>query len=615
MIIKDIWGNIDIEDKYQKTIETKEFKELKNKNQLGLNSNKGGIHTRYEHSIGTYYLAKRLIDICKSKFSDILVIKKEDEDAIKLTALLHDLGHGVYSHVSEKHLKGSHETRTIEIITDTKTEVNKAIRENFSKEVLNKIEYLINLKDNIKIENNDEEIDLLFIVKKLLSGGIDIDRIDYIYRDSVHTKGEHNDFSSIIENIDLEFIDNSLEVVFSDKVLYTIANFFNKRFELYDTCYVECETLLIEQVFKRFLESTNTKITWNTTEIEMNEIIKNNLLNKDTCIKRYAEILSKKSMDEYFLLKEFSDKNSYDVFLKQLFETFPILNSIKEVVLTSSAKISIYNKNNKILINKDGIIKDISEISKILNSDLKKEKFIVSIDLVILKELFRKNNIEEQTTNKIIKQINEYFGTKIEMEKKYSFNEESVNPKEEFKLISTNLELENPTYLENKDTYYEDVDCLLDENNISVRKRITNKKEEWTIKRLLEDNTSILKREELNFTSLEQVIYFLINDWNIPVGELKEKITLHTKRVKYDKELCGGLFEIVFDETTSEINGEEQNTNYMVECELKSGKSSGLYFINKVISSYPFIYESNLSKKEIAITSITKNDKIKVKAR
>ena len=53
----------------------------------------------------------------------------------------------------------------------------------------------------------------------------------------------------------------------------------------------------------------------------------------------------------------------------------------------------------------------------------------------------------------------------------------------------------------------------------------------------------------------------------------------------------------------------------MVECELKSGKSSGLYFINKVISSYPFIYESNLSKKEIAITSITKNDKIKVKAR
>jgi len=452
MIIKDVWGNIEIEDEYQKIIECKEFKKLKNKNQLGLNTNRGGTHTRYEHSIGTYHLAKRLVSICKSKFSDTLVIKKEDEDAIKLTALLHDLGHGVYSHVSEKHLEGSHENRTIEIISDTKTEVNKTIRENFSKEVLNKIIYLINLKDNIKIENNNEEMDLLFIVKKLLSGGIDIDRIDYIYRDSVHTKGEYNDFSSIIENIDLEFIDNSLEVVFSDKVLYTIANFFNKRFELYDTCYVETTTLLIEQVFARFLKETNTKITWDTTEIEMNEIIKNNLLNKDTCVRRYAEILSKKSIDEYFVIKEFSEKNSYDVFLKQLFETFPVLNDIKEVVLTSFANISIYNKNNKILINKDGIIKDISEVSKILNSDLKKENFVVSIDLVILKELLRKNDVEEQTVNKIIKEINEYFGTKIEKEKKYCFNEESVNPKDEFKLISSNLKLGESTYLENKDT-------------------------------------------------------------------------------------------------------------------------------------------------------------------
>jgi len=614
MIIKDVWGNIEIEDEYQKIIECKEFKKLKNKNQLGLNTNRGGTHTRYEHSIGTYHLAKRLVSICKSKFSDTLVIKKEDEDAIKLTALLHDLGHGVYSHVSEKHLEGSHENRTIEIISDTKTEVNKTIRENFSKEVLNKIIYLINLKDNIKIENNNEEMDLLFIVKKLLSGGIDIDRIDYIYRDSVHTKGEYNDFSSIIENIDLEFIDNSLEVVFSDKVLYTIANFFNKRFELYDTCYVETTTLLIEQVFARFLKETNTKITWDTTEIEMNEIIKNNLLNKDTCVRRYAEILSKKSIDEYFVIKEFSEKNSYDVFLKQLFETFPVLNDIKEVVLTSFANISIYNKNNKILINKDGIIKDISEVSKILNSDLKKENFVVSIDLVILKELLRKNDVEEQTVNKIIKEINEYFGTKIEKEKKYCFNEESVNPKDEFKLISSNLKLGESTYLENKDTYYEDIDGVLDENRISVRKRITNSKEEWTIKRPLLDSTSILKREELNFTNLKEVIYFLRNNWNIPVKKLNEKITLYTKRLKYDKELCGGLFEIVFDETTSEINGEWQNTNYMIECELKSGKSSGLYFINKVISSYPFIYESNLSKKDIALISVNKNDKRKVKA-
>ena len=124
MVIKDIWGNIEIEEEYKKIIETKEFQELKNKNQLGLNTNIRATHTRYEHSIGTYHLAKRLIDICKRKFSDTLAIKKDDEDAIKLTALLHDLGHGVFSHVSEKHLEGSHEDRTIEIIQSKTSEVN-----------------------------------------------------------------------------------------------------------------------------------------------------------------------------------------------------------------------------------------------------------------------------------------------------------------------------------------------------------------------------------------------------------------------------------------------------------------------------------------------------------
>ena len=93
-----------------------------------------------------------------------------------------------------------------------------------------------------------------------------------------------------------------------------------------------------------------------------------------------------------------------------------------------------------------------------------------------------------------------------------------------------------------------------------------------------------------------------------------EKITLHTKRTKYDKELCCGLFEIVFDETTSKLGSEEYSTNYMIECELKSGKSSGLYYINKAISSISSIYETTLTKKEIALKSLNKNNKIKVKA-
>ena len=62
----------------------------------------------------------------------------------------------MFSHVSEKHLEGSHEDRTIEIIQSKTSEVNKAIRESFGEDVINKIIYLINLKDNIKKETKKE---------------------------------------------------------------------------------------------------------------------------------------------------------------------------------------------------------------------------------------------------------------------------------------------------------------------------------------------------------------------------------------------------------------------------------------------------------------------------
>lgn len=105
MIVNDVWGTIKIEPKYETIIESKEFIDLKNKTQLGLNCNPNAIHTRYQHSIGTYFLACKLIDICKNKFSEILNINKEDEEAIKCMALIHDIGHGCFSHVSEKFLE------------------------------------------------------------------------------------------------------------------------------------------------------------------------------------------------------------------------------------------------------------------------------------------------------------------------------------------------------------------------------------------------------------------------------------------------------------------------------------------------------------------------------
>lgn len=76
IIINDIWGQIKIDGGYEKIINTKEFNEMKQKRQLGLNTSPNATHTRYQHSLGVYYLACKLIDICKTKFKNTLTITK-----------------------------------------------------------------------------------------------------------------------------------------------------------------------------------------------------------------------------------------------------------------------------------------------------------------------------------------------------------------------------------------------------------------------------------------------------------------------------------------------------------------------------------------------------------
>lgn len=600
-VINDIWGKITIDDKYEKIINTKEFNDMKQKSQLGLNTNPNAIHTRYQHSLGVYHLACKLIEICKKKFNSTLSITKEDEEAIKCMALVHDIGHGCFSHVSEQFLPGTHENRTIEILLNENSEIHQVIIENFGEVVLQKIIDLIKMKENIKGNNYDSnDNNLSMILAKLLSGGIDIDRIDYIFRDSFYVTGERNDFSAILDNIDLEYIDDSLEIVYDAKAEYLIANFFNKRFELYDTIYFGKNTRVLEAIFGNFIKELGFQFTWNTTEVEIQNLFRENLNNPDPIISRYAKLLYNRQIDEHFIIVEINNQEKYEYYRVELFSKVPILANYPECFLESNCKSSIYS-GNKIFIRKDGLIKDISECSKILNSELKKEKYILGIDLDLLRTLLKKDGRSFGKIKDIIKEIKKATANEIEQEKKYVFTDETnINPIEGFKIVRDELGLGEAQYIENVDTYY-DCESILEKYRINVRRRVSNGDEEWTVKRPLNDKTSISKRIEKNFKSLEDVLAFLQKEWNIPINHLEETLTLKTLRAKYNLDYNNGLFEIVFDKTTPFVNGEALKPNYMIECELKKGNSSGLFLINRVISKLDFIKECKFSKKEIAM--------------
>ena len=582
MKVNDIWGIIDIEDKYLSIITSKEFLNMKNITQLGLNTSPNATHTRYQHSLGVYYLACKLIDSCKKKLNGIINITKEDEESIKLMALTHDIGHGPFSHVMEEYLPGTHEDNTVHIL-ESNTDIHNKIVNSFGNDVLDKTIKLIK-KENIK-ENS-----LLFIVNKLLSGGIDIDRIDYIYRDSKQILNEANDFSGLLNDISLECVNDKLEIVFNSDSIYKIVNYFNKRFELYDKIYLDKKSLILERILGLFLKYTNTSVNWNTKESELKYLFNKHSKSKNKIISRYSNLLSNRDIDNGILIKEFNNEESLMIFKDKLFNKYPVLNEYKDYIFTSSSFASIYNKKKKIYINKNGIIDELSNVSDMLNSNLKSERYVIGIDITVLKNILKLN----------LDGIENYFKNEIEIEKKYIFNEYSSAPVKEFKLIEEKLMLDSPKKLINCDTYYDNND-LLNNLNINVRKRETNDYIEYTDKRIINDKSSVLKRYEINFNSLDEVILFLNKEWNIKVDKLYEKLKLVTKRHLYNLNRYNGNYEFSFDETTSFIDGNKNSTNFMIECELISGSSCGLYFIDNLLKEFDFINSTTSSKKDIAL--------------
>lgn len=236
-----------------KLIDTQEFQRLRHIKQLGVAAftYPGAEHTRFAHSLGVTHLMKRFIQkILSLKDPEICEYQQQIEEhkMLALTAaLLHDIGHGPFSHAIESTTGINHETFSIAII-DGDTEIN-AILENyrpgFSKEVV----------DVIRRTHRDKA------VVKLLSSQMDVDRIDYLLRDSKMTGARYGTF-------DLEWMINVLRIgKYQDEVevgldlekgLSIAEDFVMARYYMYKHVYFHKTTrnveLIIGKILKRALE-------------------------------------------------------------------------------------------------------------------------------------------------------------------------------------------------------------------------------------------------------------------------------------------------------------------------------------------------------------------------
>src|SRR5215831_3389105 len=150
-------------------IDTPEFQRLRRIKQLGLGlyTYQGAEHSRFTHSLGALHLMTRILN----QLSDRTTIAQEDRAAARAAALLHDVGHGPFSHAMEKVLGVHHEQMTMLAVTAPETELNGTLKSFFAE---------MPLRVAAIIDGTFKPAALA----QLVSSQLDVDRMDYLLRDS-----------------------------------------------------------------------------------------------------------------------------------------------------------------------------------------------------------------------------------------------------------------------------------------------------------------------------------------------------------------------------------------------------------------------------------------------
>lgn len=197
-------------------IKTKEFQRLRRIKQLGTLylSFHTAEHSRFGHSLGVYEIVRRLID---ESFSGREAWDDKDAPLALCAALLHDLGHGPFSHSFEKIFNTDHEAFTQAIITGP-TEVNEVLSRvspTFPQEVADVIN---------KTHDNK-------LVISMISSQIDADRMDYLQRDAYFTGVSYGQFD--MERILRLMRPSKDEVLIKESGMHAVENFIMSRYQMY----------------------------------------------------------------------------------------------------------------------------------------------------------------------------------------------------------------------------------------------------------------------------------------------------------------------------------------------------------------------------------------------
>ena len=372
-----LYGYIEVDYKLiSDLIDSKELQRLRRIRQLSGVSMvfQTAEHSRFTHALGAYHMANLVL----RNVEGIEVLSEYERIIFLCAALLHDVGHGPYSHAFENVLSTSHEEMTVKIILDKNTDVNKILSA-----------YAGLAEDVASVISHGCKYPL---IETFVSSQLDVDRMDFLSRDAYFTGATYGtiDMNRILRSMKVE---NGIVLCRASGV-HSIESYLMSRYHMYFQVYYHPVSrsyeLLLEGIYERIKDLVNDNVEIDANISSFINVVKNNndvesyielddayvngfikQLTKSTdpvlCMLannfnnrrlfKYIDLANEPNMDRVNRIKENALKHEYGKYLCQ------------QISVSAVAYLSGRDKENEIIkiILPSGEIRDIEQYSNVIN--------------------------------------------------------------------------------------------------------------------------------------------------------------------------------------------------------------------------------------------------------
>lgn len=357
------------------------FQRLRRISQMGLSYlvYPGAHHTRFHHALGAMHLMQKAIEVLRYKG---VAINKDEETALYVAILLHDVGHGPFSHALEQSI------------------VENVHHEEISLLMMNRLNDFFEGKLTLAIQIFKGEYHRKFMLQ-LISSQLDMDRLDYLKRDSFYSGVAEGNINSdrLIQMLQVE----KDELVVEEKAIYSVEKFLMARRLMYWQAYLHKTSLVAElimtKVLKRAkelthkgikleasqplyfflchkieLENFNEDVVMKFSQLDDFDImsaLKSWQFHNDFILSSLSKMIIHRDLLKISLDKEKFSKEKLDYLKEKLVEIYPVNNLESDYfVFKGKVKTIGYNKEAQPIkiVKKDRTVEEVVLSSDQLNS-------------------------------------------------------------------------------------------------------------------------------------------------------------------------------------------------------------------------------------------------------